>query len=607
MARIDNLTNFLSDVAAAIKEKKGTSELISARNFDTEILNLVTGESDGSSNLLTFDSKEAMEAYTEATEDCVALIKTGNPPLVAQDLVESIRVGDRFTVDTLSSSTNKTYWYVVKAKTLQPDKDDGGPLVDFVIEKNQTATLIFYPFEENDPNTITYTTNDGGYTWETSDFVGYTVINLRQVTGVEGDYKAVDVHDPIPQFITHYSESLTGAYIYKNGEWVSIVSEGTVPIFDTQEDALNSEMDNTDLVVYRSKAIPQTEPFTSEKIQVNQNVELEVAPSIGSVYLNSGIDMDFESLTSMTISIRCKEALMGEYTITYTGSNDGKTWKTNKDHVLTLEYISELRPSNAELLKFFSKYETNFDGFFKRTGSSLTHKENQFTATALDLYAGTSAYSKEGEVIGTFGKTNKPQTSAEAKRMTNMYSLWNTLDLTEVDSVSTIFGTEVTVLPENIITTGRTSLQGLFEQTTKLSVVDVTNIDTSSCKNFNYMFYICYANEIIGIEDMDTSQATSFDNMFMRASYLTRLDLSKWDTSKVNSYYQMFFQANKLEYLDISSFDFSRATSASQKQNCFYDVKPECLILVKDEASKNWVLSNNSKLTNVKIKGVDEY
>lgn len=109
MARIDNLTNFLSDVAAAIKEKKGTSELISARNFDTEILNLVTGEGGGSSDLLTFDSKEAMEAYTEATEDCVALIKTGNPPLVAQDLVESIRVGDRFTVDTLSSSTGKTY------------------------------------------------------------------------------------------------------------------------------------------------------------------------------------------------------------------------------------------------------------------------------------------------------------------------------------------------------------------------------------------------------------------------------------------------------------------------------------------------------------------
>ena len=607
MARIDNLTNFLSDVAAAIKEKKGTSELISARNFDTEILNLVTGEGGGSSDLLTFDSKEAMEAYTEATEDCVALIKTGNLPLVAQDLVESIRVGTKFTFDTPPVTSGERCWYVIKAKTLQPGKDDGGPLVDLYMKNNQTATLIFYPFEDNDPNTITYTSNDGGYTWETTDFVGYKVINLRAVTGVEGDYKAIDVGNPMAQFITHYTESLTGAYIYKNGEWVSIISEGSVPVFDTEEDALNSEINNTDLVVYRSKGIPQTEPFTSEKIQVNHNVELEVAPSIGSTYVCSGIDMDFESLTSMIMNIRCEEALTGDYIIRYTGSNDGKTWKTDRDHILTLEYITELRPSNAELLKFFSKYETNFDGFFRKSGDALIHKENQFTATALDLYAGTSAYSKEGQIIGTFGNTNKPKTNKEAKRMTKMYDLWNTLDLTEVDSVKSIFDVYATVIPENIITTGRTSLDGLFQSVSYIPTIDVTNIDTSSCKDFSYMFFNSKVNEITGIEDMDTSQATSFYSMFMCASNLTRLDLSKWDTSKVDNYGQMFYQASKLEYLDISNFDFSRATSATQTYYCFSDMKTDCLILVKDQASKDWVLARNSKLTNVKIKGVDEY
>lgn len=37
MARIDNLTNFLTDVADEIKDKNGTQETISASNFDTEI------------------------------------------------------------------------------------------------------------------------------------------------------------------------------------------------------------------------------------------------------------------------------------------------------------------------------------------------------------------------------------------------------------------------------------------------------------------------------------------------------------------------------------------------------------------------------------------
>lgn len=40
MARTNNLTNFLTDVAGAIKTKKGSQTAIQASNFDTEILNL---------------------------------------------------------------------------------------------------------------------------------------------------------------------------------------------------------------------------------------------------------------------------------------------------------------------------------------------------------------------------------------------------------------------------------------------------------------------------------------------------------------------------------------------------------------------------------------
>ena len=43
MADITNLTQFLTDVATAIKSKTGKEELIPAENFDTEILNIETG------------------------------------------------------------------------------------------------------------------------------------------------------------------------------------------------------------------------------------------------------------------------------------------------------------------------------------------------------------------------------------------------------------------------------------------------------------------------------------------------------------------------------------------------------------------------------------
>lgn len=43
MARVDNLSNFLSDVADAIREKKGTEETIQASDFDTEIASISSG------------------------------------------------------------------------------------------------------------------------------------------------------------------------------------------------------------------------------------------------------------------------------------------------------------------------------------------------------------------------------------------------------------------------------------------------------------------------------------------------------------------------------------------------------------------------------------
>lgn len=52
MAKTDNLQDFLTDVANAIRTKTGTTQPINAQNFSTEILNISTGGGNTLKNLL---------------------------------------------------------------------------------------------------------------------------------------------------------------------------------------------------------------------------------------------------------------------------------------------------------------------------------------------------------------------------------------------------------------------------------------------------------------------------------------------------------------------------------------------------------------------------
>ena len=44
MAKTDNLTDFMTDVANAIREKKGTTDLINPQDFSAEIASIESGE-----------------------------------------------------------------------------------------------------------------------------------------------------------------------------------------------------------------------------------------------------------------------------------------------------------------------------------------------------------------------------------------------------------------------------------------------------------------------------------------------------------------------------------------------------------------------------------
>lgn len=64
MADTSNLSNYLKDVADAIREKKGTEEQIPAANFDTEILSIETGIDTSDATATENDLQENKTAYS---------------------------------------------------------------------------------------------------------------------------------------------------------------------------------------------------------------------------------------------------------------------------------------------------------------------------------------------------------------------------------------------------------------------------------------------------------------------------------------------------------------------------------------------------------------
>ena len=68
MARIDNLGNFLADIATAIKNKKGSTKSIAAKDFDTEIENVVELAKEDY-NILTADKIHLSTKYSNWQEE----------------------------------------------------------------------------------------------------------------------------------------------------------------------------------------------------------------------------------------------------------------------------------------------------------------------------------------------------------------------------------------------------------------------------------------------------------------------------------------------------------------------------------------------------------
>lgn len=119
-----------------------------------------------------------------------------------------------------------------------------------------------------------------------------------------------------------------------------------------------------------------------------------------------------------------------------------------------------------------------------------------------------------------------------------------------------------------------------------------------------YMFARCDALTEIDLSNWTIDAATLVEGMFYQSTSLKKINLKNATFRSVYYASSIFKDAKKLEEIDLRSAVFSTRTSASLN-NVFTGIPTNCLIIVKNETEKAWVLAQRSDLTNVKT--VAEY
>ena len=142
-----------------------------------------------------------------------------------------------------------------------------------------------------------------------------------------------------------------------------------------------------------------------------------------------------------------------------------------------------------------------------------------------------------------------------------------------------------------------TNMNGMFFNCKNILELDLRHFNTSNVMDIGNMFKQCSGLTSLDLRGWDTSNVTSMSATFQQCSKLTSLDLSSWDTSNVTNMYLLFYLCSSLKYLDIRNFNFDKVTSSTF---IFVSVPKDCLIIVKGDSEKQWVLTQRNDLTNVK-------
>lgn len=618
MADVSNLTRFLGDVADSIRHKKGTTDPIHPKDFDTEISTI------DASGVNTYDAT--------ATSLDIAFGKTA---YASGEKVEGVVADNRGTTDEIKTTTlnDKTITYV--------DADNGyGGYIR--VEMTPVEPMIV-------DDTSKVTTDVLGKI--IADNIGLTPDILADgvtLLGVEGTHVG---HEDVVYTELEYIES-TGTQYIDTGVAVSpTIGYDTVFAF-TATDHVTAEtiiggrvalQDSMIGLMWNSSGYLQ---FNYGNVYYNSDFtygsdEVHYVANGKYLYVNGELirtagDSTWNKLYNLYLFAQNTAGSASQY-----ASGKMKYMKIYSSDVLVRDFIPVLDRDGVACLFdkvtntfFYSKGNSDFvGGPIKRFGAYLMESEYQggdSTAYALGAFrANKLDYTRDK--ISSISFLNDgliPENAIEHWDVSfngdNTVTAYVCADVdgTGLFEMFIISNGLSFALPSNaalyfcnysmckrfagldlLDTSDVTNMRSMFYGCESVKVLDVHTFNTSKVTDMHGMFYHCKKASIINVTGLNTSNVTRMSWMFGSCDEISSVDAGSFDTSKVTNMSNMFYGYKYALAVNLRNADF---TNVTEFENMFtpydrLDELPYMYVYVKDQEAYDWVTTNGGRTTNVYI------